>query len=268
MISLGKHKSSSAESIADPHSSGSEELEFLRHEVARLTGEVRQIHSEMEQFMYIASHDLQEPLRMISSYSALLTNSLGTTLPDDGLRWLNYVSAAASKLQKRILDLIAYSRLGTPEYQFIQVDLATVIGEVLQMLEPQIYESNASIRLGSLPVVWGNKTLLSSLFQNLITNALKFRHKDRNPEIDIGCSHSKDQFMVTVADNGIGIRSESLERIFILFHRLHNENEYPGTGVGLAICRRIIDKHDGVIAASSVPGMGTTFVCTFPKRDT
>jgi light-regulated signal transduction histidine kinase (bacteriophytochrome) len=242
------------------------QIEMLRRDNATIAAQVKKTESEMEQFMYIASHDLQEPLRMISSYSALINNSFQHILPEDGLRWLNYVSSAATKMQRRILDLLAYSRIISVDDTPSKIDTNKIVADVIELLQPQIAEKKAVIKVADLPEITGHRALISSLMQNLIGNALKFTREDVSPEINIKCEQFEEFMKFCIQDNGIGIRADSFDKVFVLFQRLHGENDYPGTGVGLAVCKRIVEKHGGHLAVTSIVGIGSTFSFTLPTE--
>jgi light-regulated signal transduction histidine kinase (bacteriophytochrome) len=246
------------------HNNLTQEIESLKIENAKLKEQLMQAQADMDQFMYIASHDLQEPLRMIGSYSTLISNSFGSILPDDGKRWLHYVSSAASKMQRKMIDLLTYTRLGTLDSQPTVLDTNKIVEETLAILQSQVIESNARIQTSQLPPISGHRALISSLFQNILANSLKFTKQAETPDITISATQKGNFIEFTISDNGIGIRPESLERVFVLFQRLNGENEYPGNGVGLAICKRIVEKHGGDISVTSLVGMGSSFVFTLP----
>ncbi|MGE5411664.1 MAG: PAS domain S-box protein [Clostridiales bacterium] len=224
-------------------------------------GELKRSNQELERFAYIASHDLQEPVRMVKSFAQLLEKYKDKQLDDKAMSYLNYISEGAGRMQQLIADLLQYSRLTTQAKAFEPVECNELIKEVLVDLKFKIEEEKAVINFSRLPVVYGDRTQLRQLFQNLIHNSLKFR-SERAPEISIKCEKRKDQWLFSVRDNGIGIESEYFDRIFVIFQRLHERDKYPGTGIGLAVCKKIVERHGGNVCVDSEPGKGTTFYFT------
>ena len=224
-------------------------------------------NADLEQFAYVASHDLQEPLRMISSYSGLLSQRYKDKLDTDAADFLGYITDGASRMQRLIQDLLAYSRAGSEDSDLVLVDCEEVLARVGSNLRLTIQESNAEVSHDPLPSVHGNFTQLCQLFQNLIGNAVKFRG-DQPPQIHVGVESQGDHWLFSVRDNGIGISLQYKERIFTIFQRLHTKEEYPGTGIGLAICKKIVEKHGGNIYVESETGKGSTFYFTLPRKQT
>ena len=222
-------------------------------------------NSELERFAYVASHDLQEPLRMVTSYLQLLERRYKARLDGDALEFINYAVDGSNRMKTLINDLLAYSRVGTHSKEHIPTDLEAVLGRVLQILQTSMEETNAQITHDPLPVVMGDEGQLEQLFQNLVGNAIKF-HGDEAPRVHIGVKKEKQGWLFSVRDNGIGIDPQFYERIFIIFQRLHNREEYAGTGIGLAISKRIVEKHGGRIWIESEPGKGSTFYFTIPNK--
>ena len=222
-------------------------------------------NSELERFAYVASHDLQEPLRMVTSYLQLLERRYKARLDGDALEFINYAVDGSNRMKTLINDLLAYSRVGTHSKEHIPTDLEAVLGRVLQILQTSMEEANAQITHDPLPVVMGDEGQLEQLFQNLVGNAIKF-HGDEAPRVHIGVKKEKQGWLFSVRDNGIGIDPQFYERIFIIFQRLHNREEYAGTGIGLAISKRIVEKHGGRIWIESEPGKGSTFYFTIPNK--
>ena len=220
-------------------------------------------NAELEQFAYVASHDLQEPLRMVASYAQLLGRRYRNKLDNDADEFIDYIVDGATRMQALINDLLAFSRIGTRGGEFVLTDTNAVLRRVLNNLQFAIDDSHAVITYDDLPDVIGDELQLVQLFQNLISNALKF-HGEAAPVIHVSAHHEDNQIVFAVADQGIGIEPQYVERIFLLFQRLHGKKEYPGTGIGLAICKKIIEKHGGRIWIESEPGQGTTFYFTFP----
>jgi signal transduction histidine kinase len=223
--------------------------------------ELERKNKELEQFAYVASHDLQEPLRTISSFVDLLQQQYGGKLDDKADKYLNYIVHSSSRMSVLITDLLEYSRIGRKN-ELEQVDCNVLLKEVLADLSMAVNETGAEIVAGPLPVFYGYATELKQLFQNLIFNAIKFRKKNIAPLIRITASKQGDYWQFAFADNGIGIAKEHYDRIFIIFQRLHTRNEYPGSGIGLSHCRKIVELHKGRIWLESEQGKGTTFYFT------
>jgi light-regulated signal transduction histidine kinase (bacteriophytochrome) len=246
----------------------------LRHQVeedlARKVDELARSNADLEQFAYVASHDLQEPLRMVTAYTQLLGERYRGKLDEDADKFIGYASEGATRMQVLIQDLLAFSRVGRKEVTAAKIDCNAVILEVLQTLASNIQESGATVTHGELPVVWGDRTLLTQVFQNLIGNAIKFRGKEA-PVVSVHCERAGSNWQFTVRDNGIGIAPEHADSIFVVFQRLHARTEYPGNGIGLAICKKIIERYGGKIwvetAAESPSGSGSAFKLTIPVKD-
>ncbi|PZV19250.1 MAG: hypothetical protein DCF22_00860 [Leptolyngbya sp.] len=219
-------------------------------------------NQELEQFAYVASHDLQEPLRAVSGYTQLLATKYQDRLDETGQQYAAYVIEGAARMQQLIQDLLLYSRIGTRDLVLSATDCNAVLKRVLDTLQVAIAESNATITHDPLPTITADKTQLTQLFQNLIGNAIKFRREEA-PRIHISVT-DEQAHLFTIRDNGIGIKPRYLDRIFEIFKRLHTRREFPGTGIGLAICKKIVDRHHGRIWAESEPGTGTTFYFTIP----
>jgi len=222
-------------------------------------------NSELEQFAYVASHDLKEPLRMVSSYLQLLSRKHSQSLDAEANEFVAFAVEGANRMYALIDDLLTYSRVGTREETLGEIDLESVFALVTTNLEVLIRETGAEIVHTPLPVVFADTLQMTQLFQNLIGNALKFK-SDRKLRITIDAQSRKDDWLFTVSDNGIGISPEYAERIFVLFQRLHTKEKYPGTGIGLAICKKIVERHGGRIWVESREGKGSTFYFTIPKR--
>ena len=219
-----------------------------------------QSNQDLEQFAYVASHDLQEPLRIITSFTQLLEKRYKDKLDSEGEEFVEFIVDAAQRMKMLINDLLAYSRLNQQHQRLGAVDLNEVLATVESNIRTSITEANATLRIGNLPVVYGDSTQLIQLFQNLLSNAIKFAKPDTPVEIDVDSeSMTGDQYVISVRDNGIGIEERHQERIFSLFQRLHSNSQYPGTGIGLAICKRIIDRHKGEISIVSTKDQGSEF---------
>jgi signal transduction histidine kinase len=224
---------------------------------------LRSSNRELEQFAYVSSHDIQEPLRMIRSFSQLFVQRHGDSLNEEGHELLGYVVDGAERAQRLVNDLLQYSRVGRSERPFERVELDEVLDRALATLEPAIAESGAHIeRDGQLPAVRGDAPQLESLFVNLVGNALKYRHPDRAPRVRIVGRSTGTSVQVRIEDNGIGFDDEYAEKIFLMFQRLHGRGVYEGTGIGLALCERIVERHGGTIRATGIPGEGATFSFT------
>jgi signal transduction histidine kinase len=223
-------------------------------------------NSELEQFAYVASHDLQEPLRMIAAYVQLLDRRYKGKLGPDADECIHFASEGATRMHRLILDLLAFSRVGTHGGGMISTDLGHALQGVLDDMQVAIEESGARIRSNGLPHVRADPLQAGQLLQNLVANAIKFRGSGQ-PEIRIDASREGDLWHVSVRDNGIGFDMRFAERIFVIFQRLHARDRYPGTGIGLAICKKIVERHGGRIWAESAPGEGSTFHFTLPAAD-
>jgi PAS domain S-box-containing protein len=221
-------------------------------------------NAELEQFAYVASHDLQEPLRMVASYTQLLARRYKGRLDDDADEFIGFAVDGARRMQELINDLLTYSRVGTRLLELEAVDGNQLLDQVVSDLAAAIQDSGASVTRDDLPILRGDPTQLRQLFQNLIANGIKFRRPDEPPRVHVSAAEEHSSWTFSVSDNGIGIEPQYQERIFALFQRLHTRAEYPGTGIGLAICKKIIERHGGQIHVASTPGRGTTFRFMLP----
>ncbi|WP_019500027.1 PAS domain-containing protein [Pseudanabaena sp. PCC 6802] len=235
--------------------------EELRHQSA----ELMRSNAELEQFAYVASHDLQEPLRMVVSYLQLLERRYKDKLDASADEFIAYAVDGASRMQTLINDLLEYSRVNTRAQPFVPIDCAQVLERALTNLKMAIAESSAVITCDPLPKVMADPTQLAQLFQNLIGNAIKFRG-ELAPQIHIGAKRNSDRWVFSISDNGIGIEPQYGDRIFAVFQRLHNRVKYKGTGIGLAICKKIVERHGGSIWVESALDRGSTFYFTIPDR--
>lgn len=232
--------------------------ESLEQQVKKRTQELAKSNADLKQFAYVASHDLREPLRMINSFLQLLKLRYGDQLDDDALEFIGFAVDGAKRLDKMVLDLLEYSRVANQELIFNDISSEEVLHEVLLNLNVIISENNANINYENLPVIKADENLMILLFQNLISNSIKYRSYE-TPHIIVSAFEEKDQYVFSVKDNGIGIDPNQLERIFTIFQRLHNHQEYEGSGIGLSIAQRIVHQHGGEIWVESEPGKGTTF---------
>lgn len=245
----------------------------------RTADELMRSNTELEQFAYIASHDLQEPLRKVRAFGDMLLTQYREALGEEGQDYLQRMQNASKRMQALINDLLAYSRVTTKGQPFEEVDLGDVVRQVVGDLEIRISETHGRVEVESLPTVEADPLQMRQLFQNLIGNALKFHRKNEPPLVRVYCCDRVDEKEITlqapeaiqwivieVADNGIGFEEKYLDRIFAPFQRLHGRGEYEGTGIGLAICRKIVERHGGSLTAVSAPDRGATFQVTLPAR--
>lgn len=237
----------------------------LNNQLKRRANELVISNEELERFAYVASHDLQEPLRMVSSFMQLLRKNYEAGLDEKARHYIAYAIDGADRMRSLIKDLLEYSRVGTNTKDvFEETDMNSIVREIKELFEKEHTKNDPDINAVSLPVIYANKSHMLQLFQNLVSNAIKYQSKAR-PVINIGFEELKDHYQFSVADNGIGIDPQHLNQVFILFHRLHANEEYSGTGIGLAICKKIIDRHGGDIWVQSQPGKGSTFYFTIKK---
>lgn len=249
-----------------------EAAEQREEQLRKHAAELERSNRELQDFAYVASHDLQEPLRKISTFTDLVLEEYGTTLEADGRLYLERVRAGAVRMSRLIKDLLAFSRVATRGQPFEEVELNDVLDDVLNDLEILLEDTGGEVRMDPLPTVEADPVQMRQLFQNLIGNALKFHAPDVKPVVTVrGTVEHDDEdeqqiCRIEVCDNGVGFEEKYLDRIFSPFQRLHNRSEYEGTGIGLAICRRIVERHSGTITASSEPGRGSTFIVELPVR--
>ncbi|MEV6781374.1 ATP-binding protein [Streptomyces sp. NPDC051098] len=245
----------------------SDELGFAEEARQRLdeqAADLRRSNAELEQFAYVASHDLQEPLRKVSSFTQLLQRRYAGQLDDRADQYIGFAVDGANRMQRLINDLLAFSRVGRVHNQQEVVDLETVADGTVEALSVAIEESGAEITRDPLPTVVGDATQLGMLWQNLIANAVKFRSPDRNPRIHVEARRDGDTWRFAVTDNGIGIGPEFAEKVFVIFQRLHTKDAYPGNGIGLAMCKKIVEFHGGTIAIDTTHSKGTRIQFTLP----
>ena len=228
------------------------------------TAELQRSNQELQQFAYVASHDLQEPLRMVASYTQLLARRYQGKLGEDADEFIAFAVDGARRMQELINDLLAFSRVGTQGRAFLPTDLSQILSRVLSDLRPTSAEEHATITHDSLPTLAVDELQIGQLFQNLLSNAIKF-HGEVPPVVHVGARHDPGEWLFAVTDNGIGIDPQYGERIFVIFQRLHSREDYPGTGIGLAICQKIVERHGGRIWVESRPGAGTTFYFTLAE---
>ncbi|HET8690207.1 MAG TPA: ATP-binding protein [Candidatus Saccharimonadales bacterium] len=239
------------------------EKEIDRRESAE--SELVRSNDELQNFAYVASHDLQEPLRKIQAFGNLLESEYSQKL-DEGRDYLDRMLNAASRMSVLIDDLLAFSRVSTQASEPHQVDLNRVVGDVVSDLETLISDNHGKVTVDKLPTVLADGTHMRQLFQNLIANAIKFHRDGVDPEVKISHKSASDFYEITVKDNGIGFDEKYLDRIFTVFQRLHSREAYSGTGIGLAVCQKIVQRYGGIITAKSRPGHGSTFIIRLPKH--
>jgi len=242
------------------------ELVIAQNSLKDIINKLMISNKELEQFAYVASHDLQEPLRMVSSFTQLLQRRYKGQLDENADDYINFIVDGAQRMKKLIDDLLAYSRLNTADrvYKLIEMDL--LLEDVLKNLKAAINDTNANIIHKNLPTIKGDPIQISQLLQNIIGNAIKF-HGNKPPHIKISAKPLKEHWLFSVSDNGIGIEPKYQEQIFNIFKRLHTRDEYDGTGIGLSICKRIIERHGGEIWLESEKGKGTTFYFTIALKN-
>ena len=240
----------------------------MEHELAQRAERLQGTNAELQDFAYTASHDLSEPLRMVASFLGLLDRRNGHQLDERGREYLAQATSGATRMRQLIDDLLLYSRVANEEPRREQVDLEALVANVLRFLGPAIDENGAKVEVGELPTLEAEPSQLAQLLQNLIGNAVKFHAPGAAPTVRVTARRTIGGCVVTVADDGIGIPEGDQERIFAMFTRLHGRDEYAGTGIGLAICRRIAERHGGRIYVESEPGQGAAFHTLLPDAPT
>jgi PAS domain S-box-containing protein len=238
----------------------------LEEDLIIKAAELARSNIELQQFAYIASHDLQEPLRAISGFTELLVKRYHGKIDEKADTYIDFITEGTTRMQQMIQDLLTYSRVQTQVHEFVLIDSNTSLDLALSDLQVATKEHNAVITNDPLPSIYADQEQITKMFQNLIGNAIKFHKPGIAPNVHISAKQDKNNWIFSVSDNGIGIRQEYADRIFKIFQRLHTRDEYPGTGIGLAICKRIAEQHGGTIWIESVPGTGSTFYFTIPKR--
>jgi PAS domain S-box-containing protein len=244
-----------------------ESLEYLNSILKNRADELTEMNLELEHFAYIASHDLQEPLRMITGFLSQLEKKYSDKLDDTAKQYIFYAVDGAKRMRKIILDLLQYSRIGKlDEDEVIELDLNSIINDVLSILDHPIAASSATVNVSNLPKITGFKLSFIQIFQNLISNAIKYRYDNISPVINIDYKENETQYIFRVCDNGIGINPKFHDKVFVIFQRLHNKDQYSGTGVGLAIVKKVVEQMDGEIWLESNKGNGTSFYFSIPKE--
>ena len=236
----------------------------LNVQLEKRADDLEESNQELERFAYIASHDLQEPLRMVSSFLQLLKKKYQHELDETALQYINYAVDGSDRMKKLIQDLLEYSRVGVNKDDYSVIQLDQLLKYVTSLFKDELNSCGATLKINPLPEIEGRKPQFTQLFQNLISNSIKYR--SREPlHIEIGCIERPREWEFFITDNGIGIDPKYNEKIFIIFQRLHNRAEYAGTGIGLSICRKIVERHRGKMWVESSLGKGSTFRFTIPK---
>jgi light-regulated signal transduction histidine kinase (bacteriophytochrome) len=237
----------------------------IEQELRRYANELSRANEELEQFAYVASHDLKAPLRGITSFSQLLERRAGEALDEECREYLGFIASGTARLHAIINDLLAYSRSGRAALELGEVALDPLLDQVLQELSPAIAASAAQVTRTPLPVVSGDATLLSQLLRNLVDNALKYVPPGATPVVAVSAASEAEGWRLQVSDQGLGIAEAHRERIFQMFQRLHTAEEYPGTGMGLAICRKVAERHGGRLWVECPPSGGSVFCLWLPR---
>jgi len=238
------------------------------HELAEKNVRLENSNRDLEHFAYVASHDLQEPLRKIQAFSDRLAKQYASKLDDQGRDYLQRMNGAAARMQRLIEALLSLSRVSTKRNEAELIDLAPLVHDVLGDLEVRIQSTGGKVTVGELPRIEGDPVQIRQLFQNLIGNALKFHRPGEAPSVEVyALRRSPGQAEIYVVDNGIGFDGKDAARVFLPFHRLHGRTEYEGTGIGLTICQKIVERHGGTIHAESAPGKGSRFVVALPTQE-
>ncbi|MFO8007822.1 MAG: ATP-binding protein, partial [Candidatus Brocadiia bacterium] len=241
------------------------QLEQYADQLAELNAELERSNRELQDFTHTVSHDLQEPLRKIHTFGQFLAEDCGDDLPEEGLEHLRRMQDAAVRMKRLIRHLLDLARVGSHGGEMVPVDSSRVLAETVEVLSQAIEDSGATVEVqGELPPVVADEVQLAQIFQNLISNALKFRSPDREPHVEISAERDGQMAVFSVTDNGIGVEERFLEKIFGVFQRLYPRDRYEGAGVGLALCRKIVTRHGGKIWAESVHGEGTTIYFKLP----
>jgi light-regulated signal transduction histidine kinase (bacteriophytochrome) len=227
------------------------------------TDELERSNRELQEFADVASHDLQEPLQMVSNHLQLLSRRYRGRLDQDADEFIDFALEGANRLKSLITDILAYSRVGKRDRRLAPVEMASIFARMMETYGPIVEDCRGSLTHDDLPAIQGDEEQMIQLLQNLIDNSIKFRSKEP-PRIHVGARQLSERLLFFVRDNGIGIDPQYTGRVFAIFQRLHSRDDYPGTGIGLAICRKIIERHGGHIWVDSEPGKGATFYFTLP----
>jgi light-regulated signal transduction histidine kinase (bacteriophytochrome) len=242
-----------------------ESLKQLNSELEHNLRQLALSNQDLEQFAYITSHDLQEPLRMVSSFMTLLEKKYASQLDDKALQYIHFATDGAKKMRQIILDLLDFSKVGKYDEQLTCVPLNDVVSESLALFRRLVSEKKAVVNVGKLPTVTYYRTPITQIVQNLLSNALKYGKPDVSPQVDVFAIDHANEHEIVIADNGIGISAEYYDKIFVIFQRLNPELEFTGTGIGLSIVKKILDRMGGRIWVESEEGVGSAFHFTIPK---
>jgi len=240
-------------------------LRDMNQELEQRNAELAVSNIELEQFAYIASHDLQEPLRMVTGFLGQIEKKYSDNLDDKGKEYIHYAVDGASRMKQIIFDLLEYSRVGKKEVKYESFAVGEVIDDVISLNKPMFAENKATIFKGPMPTIVAGKSLIRQVFQNLLANAVKYRNPETDIIITLDFKETPDFWEFSVSDNGIGIKPDQLDKIFVLFQRLHSRERYSGSGIGLSVCKKIVENHGGAIWAESEPGSGSTFYFSLKK---
>jgi len=254
--------------ILDDFDGEKSKVERANLQLQTKTIQLARSNAELEQFAYVASHDLQEPLRMVSMYMQLFEKRFKGQIDEKADKYLAYAVDGSKRMQALIGGLLAYSRLGNADHGSSRLALDGVVDTALANLQAALLETGAIVTRDPLPVVAADPIQLAQVFQNLIANANKFHRPDVRPQIHLSAVRQGPQWLLSVEDNGIGIEPQFFDRIFVIFQRLHTRAEFPGTGIGLSICKKVIERHGGTIWIESQLGQGTSFRFTLPAPET
>jgi signal transduction histidine kinase len=266
LIRYGNERDTAEAEIRTLNEDLEDRVEQRTAELQETNEQLTRSNEDLSRFAHVASHDLQEPLRTVASYAGLFAHRYGSKLEGDAALYLNMIISGAKRMQNQVQDLLRYSRTDAQKLRYESFSLSAILAEVKDDLAAAIEEKKADIKAGALPKIRADRTKIIQVLENLISNALKFSKPDVPPTVEINVTTEVNQWLVTVTDNGIGFEPEFGEKIFIIFQRLHSVGTYPGTGIGLAICKRIVEAHGGRIWATSSPGAGSTFSFTVPRR--
>ena len=233
-------------------------------ELALLANDLERSNAELKKFAYVASHDLQEPLNQVANYVQLLELRYGEELDSDAKDFIGFAVEGVNQMQTLIDDVLVYSKVDILGIEWNLTSLDNALNRSLGNLRSRIIETSAIVTFDPMPTIVADNTQIMQLFQNLIANAIKFRKQDEAPQIHISVSREEDDWLFSISDNGIGIDPQFFDRIFVIFQRLHTRDEYPGSGMGLTICKKIVECHRGKMWVTSEPGRGATFSFTIP----
>jgi len=237
----------------------------IKKKLKRTLAELKRSNTDLQQFAYVASHDLQEPLRMVASYTQLLEERYKDKLDTDAKEFIQFAVDGALRMQRLINDLLSYSLVGARQKPVKPTDCNSVLSKVIANLSVAIEQNNVIITTDDLPTVMADASQMQGLFKNLVGNAIKFR-SEHAPRVHLSAKQYRNKWLFSVQDNGLGIDPQYKDKIFLIFQRLHSKEEYPGTGIGLALCKRIVERHGGKIWVDSNVGKGSTFYFTLPLK--